>query len=123
MGSREWTSESDVRNTILDTIKHIRPAGHRIRIVSGGARGVDSIGAQYACDAKLIFKLHPAEWSKYGKSAGYKRNILIVKDADIVLAFKNPGSKGTQHTIDIANHQGVPCMEFAPTDFTEKGGD
>jgi len=42
------------------------------------------------------------EWNKYGKSAGYKRNSLIINEADKVVAFWKGESKGTKHSIDLA---------------------
>jgi len=77
-------------------------------IVSGGARGVDTLAEQYAKEHGLAFLLHPAEWDRYGRSAGYKRNVLIVNDSEVIVAVKRPESTGTQHTIDIANERGVP---------------
>jgi len=66
-------------------------------IVSGGAIGADSLGAKYANENDLTLIVHPAEWDKYGKSAGYKRNRLIVNDSDTVIAFWDGESHGTAH--------------------------
>lgn len=81
-----------------------------VTIVSGGAQGADSIAEFGARSRGLPIIVHPAEWSKYGKSAGYKRNELIVRDADMLLAFYAPGplSKGTTHSVTIARAKGIP---------------
>jgi hypothetical protein len=47
-----------------------------------------------------------AEWNKFGKSAGYRRNVTIVEHSDIIVAFWDGKSKGTQHTINIAKEKG-----------------
>lgn len=81
-------------------------------IVSGGTRGVDRT-AEIAAEAcgmdKLIF---PADWNRHGKAAGYMRNRLIVANADRVVAFQHNGSRGTQHTIDLARDAGLDVEVF-----------
>ncbi|MDD4352254.1 MAG: hypothetical protein PHU71_04745 [Candidatus Gracilibacteria bacterium] len=57
----------------------------------------------------LVFK---ADWDKYGKSAGYRRNVDIVKNSDIVIAFWNGISKGTRHTIDISLVNDKPIFVY-----------
>jgi hypothetical protein len=71
-------------------------------IVSGGARGADSMGEQYANRNGITTKIFYPEWDRYGRSAGYKRNVLIVEYADEVIAFWDGVSRGTKHSIDIA---------------------
>lgn len=83
-----------------------------VEIVSGGARGADSLAEEYADRHLLGLKIFTADWDDYGKSAGYKRNKEIVDYADIIIAFWNGESKGTKHTIDLANKAGKPCFVF-----------
>ncbi len=86
-------------------------------IVSGGARGADKLAEIYASSIQVPFKVFPADWERYGKSAGYKRNKQIVDYCDIVFAFWDGKSKGTQHTINLARDQGKPAFLF--TTWTE----
>ena len=76
-------------------------------IVSGGARGADTLAARYAIEQGIPFFVHPADWDNYGKSAGYRRNKLIVQDADYMIAFLAKTSKGTRHSIDLALEKGI----------------
>ena len=46
----------------------------KVIIISGAARGADSLGEQYARERGYDIDSHPADWDKYGKSAGYRRN-------------------------------------------------
>jgi hypothetical protein len=72
-------------------------------IVSGGANGADGLGERYAhefCVNEPI--IHEAKWGKFGKSAGFKRNHLIIEDSEMVIAFWDFESKGTKHSIDLA---------------------
>ena len=50
---------------------------------------------------------HPADWDKYGKSAGYRRNKEMAEVADACICFWDGQSKGTKHMIDIATDMGL----------------
>jgi hypothetical protein len=73
-----------------------------IEIVSGTANGADKLGERYANKKGYPVKKFPANWEKYGKSAGYKRNEEMAKYADALIAFWDGKSKGTKHMIDLA---------------------
>jgi len=75
------------------------------KIISGGAQGADSLGVKYARENNIETVIIKPDWKKFGKSAGFKRNKLIVDACDCLIAFWNGNSKGTQNTIDIANKQ------------------
>lgn len=63
---------------------------------------------------------YPAEWERYatsddpmGKKAGPLRNIKMVKaGADLVVAFPLPDSKGTVHTMALAQRAGIPLKVY-----------
>lgn len=74
-----------------------------IEIVSGTANGADTLGEKYAKEKGYPIAKFPADWNKYGKSAGYKRNAKMAEYADALIAFWNGKSKGTKHMIDLAN--------------------
>ncbi len=71
-------------------------------IISGGARGVDLLAEKYADEKNITKVIYPANWDEHGKSAGFIRNKLIVKDCDELVAFWDGKSKGTRHSIDLA---------------------
>ena len=73
-----------------------------IEIVSGTANGADKLGEKYANEKGYLIKQFPADWGKYGKSAGYKRNEEMAKYADALIAFWDSKSKGTKYMIDLA---------------------
>ena len=71
-------------------------------IVTGGAKGIDSLAEKYADEhnlKKIIFK---PQYELYKKVAPIKRNILIVNEADLIVAIWDGKSKGTKFTIDYA---------------------
>ena len=79
-------------------------------IISGGARGADKLAADYAENRDIEYIEFPAEWDKYGKSAGFIRNQQIVDACDIVLAFWDGKSRGTADTIEKAKKAKKPTF-------------
>lgn len=80
--------------------------GNNFILISGGARGADSLAEKYADAGDLQKKIFPADWKKNGKKAGFLRNKKIVKNCDVVVVFWDGESKGTKITIDLAKEAG-----------------
>jgi predicted Rossmann fold nucleotide-binding protein DprA/Smf involved in DNA uptake len=76
-------------------------------IISGLAKGADTLGCQFASENGYPLEGYAAEWDKYGRSAGIRRNKLMAKRADALIAFWDGESKGTMHMIDFANAMGL----------------
>ena len=91
--------------TVSDLDKYL-PDGTN-EIVSGGAKGIDSCAKEYALSHGLPITEFLPEYEKYGRSAPLKRNLEIIKYADIVLAFWDGRSKGTKYVIDNCKKTGV----------------
>ena len=85
---------------------------YQVEIVSGGAKGVDSIAKRIASLYGIAFKEFPAEWDRYGKKAGPIRNSKIVENADVVVAIPSPSSKGTWDTVRKAEKRGLKVYVF-----------
>lgn len=81
-------------------------------IVSGGAKGIDSCARAYALENGVKPTEFLPEYDKYGRSAPLKRNITIIENADLVLAFWDGVSHGTKHVIDNCKRIGVPVKVF-----------
>jgi len=73
-----------------------------VEIVSGKARGADSLGEKYAKEKGYPVKEFPAKWNEYGKRAGYLRNEEMALYATHCVCFWDGKSKGTKHMIDLA---------------------
>ena len=84
-------------------------------IVSGGAKGVDTSAKEYAKTHNIKLTEFLPEYEKYGQNAPLKRNITIIKYADIVLALWDGKSRGTKFVIDKCNELGVPVKVFMPS--------
>lgn len=71
-------------------------------VVSGGARGVDTMGVRYANDRKLplqTYEVPKDEWDLLGKSAGHKRNGIMAQVGQALIAI-NAGTRGTTDMIE-----------------------
>ena len=79
-----------------------------IVIISGAARGADTLGEKYAKERGYEIESHPANWDLYGKSAGYKRNVEMVENADAAIFFWDGESRGTKHSINLSKEKGIP---------------
>lgn len=87
---------------IIEEIQH-----KNIEIVSGTASGADKLGEKFAIQYNFPIKRFPADWDKYGKSAGYKRNEEMAKYATHCIVFWDGKSRGTKHMIDLAKKYGL----------------
>lgn len=83
-------------------------------IVSGGANGVDKLGERYAKENNIPVKKFPADWNKYGKGAGPKRNGEMAEYADALIAVWDNCSRGTGNMIDKANQRGLDVYIYIP---------
>jgi len=81
---------------------------YRIIIVSGGAKGADALAEKYAHERGYDLMIFPADWNSFGKSAGYKRNLIMHETISKYphrkcIAFWDGMSKGTQHSFNLCN--------------------
>ena len=76
-------------------------------IISGGARGADRLGEEWAKQIGLPLEIYPADWDHYGKSAGHRRNAEMAAVADALIALWDGQSRGTKGMIDLATARGL----------------
>ena len=82
---------------------------HEIVIISGTAKGADTLGEQYAKERGYrVLRFRP-DWDLHGKFAGPKRNKKMADNANAVLAFATTTSRGTRSMVSIATQQHIPC--------------
>lgn len=74
-------------------------------ITSGGAKGIDTFGEDLAAEYKIPTKIFKAEWNRYGRGAGPKRNTYIVDECDVMIAFPDKQSVGTLDSMKKAKIQ------------------
>ena len=103
VGSRSFADKA----LLFDILDRSR---HRIQlIVSGGARGADTLAQEWAQARSLPCQVFHPKWQdehgRFDRRAGFKRNVDVIKNADEVLAFWDGQSPGTKHAIELARKQ------------------
>ena len=106
-GSRDFSDYKLAKQYIDHCISNIQKE-NEIVIVSGGARGADSLGEQYAEENGFNIERYLPDWDKYGRSAGVRRNKTMVEVSDYVICFWDGLSRGTKSTIDYARQLKKP---------------
>lgn len=82
-GGRDYNNYSELER-YCDTILANQTD---VEIVSGTAKGADSLGERYATERQLPIKRFPADWDRLEKTAGYIRNKEMAVYADAVILF------------------------------------
>ena len=95
-GGRDFNNYKLLCERLDYFFKNITPV-----IVCGEAKGADSLGRKYAEEHGLQIISMPADWKRYGKSAGFRRNGEMAKIADALVAFWDGQSSGTKNMIEL----------------------
>jgi hypothetical protein len=99
------------RNTqmaVHKVFKAIEHCGFPVtEIVSGSGGNVDHAGEYVAGVKHLPCHRFPAYWTKYGKSAGPRRNREMAEFADALIVIWDGKSKGTKNMIAEAQKRGL----------------
>lgn len=106
-GCRDYNNYDEAKEYIDFCLSNIRKEND-IVIVSGSARGTDALGERYAAENGFAVEKFPADWEKYGKSAGPRRNKQMAQSADYIICFWDKKSKGTKSMIEYANKFNKP---------------
>lgn len=96
--------------TVKDLGKYL-PEG-TTEIISGGAKGVDASAREYALAHDIKLTEFRPDYARFGKGAPLKRNLEIINNADMVLAFWDGVSRGTKFVIDNCEKRGVMVKVF-----------
>lgn len=108
-GSRGFSNYKLLKESCDNALRE-KKKEYNVIIVSGNAKGADKAGEKYANDENLGLEIYPADWKKFGKSAGFRRNEKMAEIADMLIAFWNGESHGTKHMIDICKEKGIETI-------------
>ena len=103
-GSRGFSNYKLLKEKCNEYLREKRKE-YNIIIISGGARGADFYGEKYAQDEGFSLEVFPANWNKFGKSAGFIRNEQMAEVADALIAFWDGKSNGTKHMIEVMENK------------------
>jgi hypothetical protein len=71
-------------------------------VICGGARGADALGEAWAESKNVPIEYFPADWNRYGRSAGPIRNSLMAQQSEALIAVWDGFSRGTKNMIELA---------------------
>lgn len=99
--------------TIEDVYKAWDLSNFRVsEVVSGGARGVDRLGEQWAQENNVPITQFIPDWDGLGKKAGHVRNREMGDYADALIALWDGESKGTKGMIEYAQKKGLKVYVY-----------
>lgn len=116
-GSRDW----DDRARLVAALDELTALDQPLTVVHGACpTGADQMASEWCeawadnpYDSNVFEEQHPADWRAYGKSAGFRRNDLMVRlGADICLAFIKNNSKGATMTANLAEKAGIETVRY-----------
>jgi hypothetical protein len=107
-GSRTFSDYELMEVKLYSILARWEAEGEEITILDGGARGADSLARKYAIESGHGSITIRADWNKYGRSAGMRRNEVMADKADAVVAFWDGSSRGTAHMIELAKSRNLP---------------
>lgn len=119
IGSRSFNDYALCKKTLDKVLKRLLDKHEQVVLVSGGAKGADSLAKKYSNENKIKIIEFLPDWDKYGKSAGFMRNKDIVKKSDLLLAFWDGESRGTYHSIKQMNIKSLAHIKDV-RDFVEE---
>jgi len=116
-GGRNFLNRTFLYQTMDEIQANLDPAV--IRVIHGAARGADTLGGEWARKHNHLEVKCPADWRRYGRAAGYKRNQSMIDEhhVDMVVAF--PGGRGTADMVRRAKAAGIPVQEPKPEEIRQ----
>ena len=104
-GSRTFTDYQQLCQVLA-------PDRHRItQVLTGGARGADAARQALGVEAnRSLGQLFKADWERFGKAAGVRRNHQMAQAGDVLVAFWDRQSPGTAHMIQCMRALGKPVV-------------
>ena len=103
-GSRAFTDYQLLCQTLAPQRHHIT------ELIHGGARGADQLGFRWALRHHVRSRCFAADWERFGKAAGVRRNHHMAQAGDVLVAFHVHNSPGTAHMIACMRALGKPVV-------------
>jgi hypothetical protein len=96
-------------SSVLLIEQAVKESGFYItEVVSGGCRGIDICGEEWANVKCIRITIFNAEWKKHGKKAGMMRNGVMAQYGDALIAIWDGESRGAKNMIDLMRKKNKP---------------
>lgn len=118
-GSRTWAPsifeiQAAVTEFLAPRLTDVLPP---IVVISGNARGADRAGEEWARAGTHGLERFPADWNRYGKAAGPRRNAEMALECTHAIGFRDDGeSRGTDDMTGRLKARGVPHLVLTRAD-------
>jgi YspA, cpYpsA-related SLOG family len=107
-GSRTWEDERTIRDAL-----RLHYAAGAILVSGACPRGADAVAERIWAEWGGQVERHPADWQRYGRSAGMRRNReMVTLGADVSVAFIRDGSPGATGAAALAERAGIPVERY-----------
>lgn len=105
-GGRNFADDNKLF-AFLDGIHAVSPITH---LIHGGAYGADGLANCWAVSRSIPVTVYPADWAKFGRAAGPRRNAeMIASKPDLVVA--TIGGNGTANCVRQAREAGIKIVD------------
>jgi len=113
-GGRDFTNYEVLKKTVNEELKDNKLP---VTLISGAARGADSLGEKWAKEYGHEIVQYKPEWDTYGNSAGPIRNnemFNFIKDKlnKKIIIFWDGQSRGTMYMIKISTIGQIPISIY-----------
>ena len=114
VGSREFNNEELLFRTLNGFLEQFT----YITLVSGGAKGADTLAKKYAISKNINIIEYLPDYEKYGKIAPFVRNTQIIEKSELVIAcFRTDlPCNGTKDSVHKASEHDIPVI-FLMSEF------
>ena len=86
-GGRNYRDYETLRKQVRSVFEKYGIDKEEAEIISGHAAGVDRLGERFAEENGILCTIFPANWSKYGRSAGFRRNVAMLNHSAKLVIF------------------------------------
>lgn len=95
-GSRTYTRIAPVKELLL----FLRVCEPIVNV--GDATGLDETVREVCTELDIDFSVYRANWTKYKRQAGMRRNYAMIMNSDYLIVFYDELTPGTKNAIDTA---------------------
>lgn len=107
-GTRTYNNYEELKREV----DYFRKDVINVRIITGCAKGADTLAKRYAREHDLPLVVYEADWKKHGKKAGPIRNKAMAYVAHAVVLFWDGKSKGTLNMYHTARMWGIETIRI-----------